>query len=301
MSNNTSPNNNHPARKLSPLRKRMIDDMTVRNLSAQTQASYVQYVSQLARYCQTSPEKLGVEDIRTFLLYLANEKGLSPSARNVATHALRFFFLVTLRRSWTIESIPSVKGESRLPVILSQEEVQRLIDAAPTFTAQVILSTMYATGIRVSEAVHLRVGDIDSKRMVIRIVQGKGNKDRLVPLSAKLLELLRTYWRRVRPRDYLFPGRRFDQPLGAAKVVDACAHARIHAGLTKAAHPHCLRHAFATHLLEAGTDLRKIQLLLGHRSLATTARYLRVATSSVCSVTSPLDTLPSTKLSASQR
>jgi site-specific recombinase XerD len=160
---------------------------------------------------------------------------------------------------------------------------------------------MYATGMRVSEAVHLRVGDIDSKRMVIRIVQGKGNKDRLVPLSAKLLELLRTYWRRVRPRDYLFPGRRFDQPLGPAKVVDACSHARIHAGLSKAAHPHCLRHAFATHLLEAGTDLRTIQLLLGHRSLATTARYLRVATSSVCSVTSPLDTLPSTQLSNSQR
>jgi site-specific recombinase XerD len=301
MSNNISPGKNPAARKLSPLRQRMLDDMTVRNLSAQTQASYVQYVSQLARYFHTSPEKLGVEDIRTFLLYLANEKGLSPSARNVATHALRFFFLVTLRRPWTIESIPSVKGESRLPVILSQEEVQRLIEAAPTFTAHVILSTIYATGMRVSEAVHLRIGDIDSKRMVIRIVQGKGNKDRLVPLSVKLLELLRAYWRRVRPRDFLFPGRRFDQALGAAKVGDACAHARIHAGLTKAAHPHCLRHAFATHLLEAGTDLRTIQLLLGHRSLATTARYLRVATSTVCSVTSPLDTLPSTKPSDFQR
>lgn len=300
MSNNIPPNKNPAARKLSPLRQRMLDDMTVRNLSAQTQASYVQYVSQLARYFHTSPEKLGVEDIRTFLLYLANEKGLSPSARNVATHALRFFFLVTLRRPWTIESIPSVKGESRLPVILSQDEVQRLIDAAPTFSAHVILSTIYATGMRVSEAVHLRIGDIDSKRMVIRIVQGKGNKDRLVPLSVKLLELLRTYWRRVRPRDFLFPGRRFDLALGAAKVVDACAHARIHAGLTKAAHPHCLRHSFATHLLEAGTDLRTIQLLLGHRSLATTARYLRVATSSVCSVTSPLDTLPSTKSPDSQ-
>src|SRR5215472_11880136 len=301
MSNNTSSENNHAARKLSPLRKRMIDDMTVRNLSAQTQASYVQYVSQLARYFQRSPEKLAVEDVRRFLLYLAKEKGLSPSARNVATHALRFFFLVTLQRPWAIESIPSAKGESRLPVVLSQDEVQRLIDAAPTFTAHVILSTIYATGVRVSEAVHLRVGDIDSKRMMIRIVQGKGHKDRYVPLSAKLLELLRAYWRRVRPRDFLFPGRRFDQALGAAKVVDACAHARLHAGLTKAAHPHCLRHSFATHLLEAGMDLRTIQLLLGHRSLSTTARYLRVATSTVCSVTSPLDTLPPAKPSDSQR
>lgn len=170
MNNNISPKN-PAARKLSPLRQRMLDDMTVRNLSAQPQVSYVQYVSQLARYFHSSPEKLGVEDIRTFLLYLANEKGLSPSARNVATHALRFFFLIALRRPWTIESIPSVKGESRLPVILSQEEVQRLIDAAPTFTAHVILSTIYATGMRVSEAVHLRIGDIDSKRVVIRIVQ----------------------------------------------------------------------------------------------------------------------------------
>src|SRR5215467_8996790 len=299
MSNSISPSNN-PARNLSPLRQRMIEDMTVRNLSAQTQASYVQYVSQLSRHFHKSPDKLDLEDIRTFLLYLANEKGLSVSARNVATHALRFFFLVTLQRPWTIEAIPSPKKETRLPVILSQEEVQRLIDAAPNFTTHVILSAIYATGMRVSEAVHLRITDIDSQRMVIRIVQGKGNKDRLVPLSAKLLELLRTYWRRVHPRDFLFPSRRFDQPLGAAKVVDACAHARLHAGLTKAAHPHCLRHSFATHLLEAGTDLRTIQLLLGHRSLATTARYLRVATSSVCSVTSPLDTLPSTKPSNSQ-
>jgi integrase/recombinase XerD len=179
MSKTISPNNNHAARKVSPLRQRMIDDMTVRNLSAQTQASYVQYVSQLARYFDRSPEKISVEDIRTFLLYLANEKGLSPSARNVATHALRFFFRVTLRRPWTIETIPSAKGESRLPVILSQDEVQRLIDAAPTFTAHVILSTIYATGIRVSEAVHLRIGDVDSQRMMIRIVQGKGHKDRL--------------------------------------------------------------------------------------------------------------------------
>jgi integrase/recombinase XerD len=300
MNNPATPPNN-PARRLSPLRQRMIEDMTVRNLSAQTQASYVQYVSQLARHFRKSPEKLGPEEIRTFLLYLTNEKGLSASARNVATHALRFFFLVTLRLPWTIEAIPSAKGENRLPVILSREEVQRLIDAAPTFTTHVILSAIYATGMRVSEAVHLRVADIDSQRMMIRIVQGKGHKDRFVPLSAKLLELLRSYWRRVRPRDWLFPGRRFDQPLGAAKVVEACAHARLHAGLSKAAHPHCLRHAFATHLLEAGTDVRTIQLLLGHRSLSTTARYLRVATSTVCSITSPLDTLPSAQDPSSPR
>jgi integrase/recombinase XerD len=182
----------------------MIDDRTVRNLSAQTQASYVQYVSQLARYFDRSPEKTSVEDIRTFLLYLANEKGLSPSARNVATHALRFFFLVTLRRyasTFLDHRKHSVSQRRKQTSCHPQPGGSPTIDrCCPTFTAQVILSTMYATGIRVSEAVHLRVGDIDSKRMVIRIVQGKGNKDRSVRLSAKLLELLRTYWRRVRPR-----------------------------------------------------------------------------------------------------
>ena len=188
--------------------------------------------------------------------------------------------------------IPAPKPETRLPVILSPEEVLRLLEAAPSFPHHVIFSTMYGTGMRVSEAVHLRAADIDSQRMVIRIEQGKGRKDRYVQLSPKLLELLRRYWRKVRPPEWLFPGQVPNQPLSRDAVGSAVAQASRRAGLKKRPSPHSLRHAYAVHLLEAGTDLRKIQLLLGHRSLSTTARYLHLATSTVCATISPLDLLP---------
>src|SRR5262249_5550447 len=178
------------------------------------------------------------------------------------------------------------------PVILSPEEVLRLLEAAPSFSHHVIFSTMYGAGARVSEALHLRAPDIDSQRMMIRIEQGKGHKDRYVQLSPKLLELLRAYWRKVRPGEWLFPGQVPNQPLSREAVGQAVTHASERAGLTKATNPHSLRHAYAVHLLEAGTDLRKIQLLLGHRSLSTTARYLLLATSTVCATASPLDLLP---------
>jgi integrase/recombinase XerD len=177
-------------------------------------------------------------------------------------------------------------------VILSPAEVLRFLEAAPSFSHRVIFSTMYGTGMRVSEVVHLRMRHIDSQRMTIRIEQSKGNRDRDVPLSPKLLELLRTYWRRIRPQEWLFPGQNPERPLGRAAVGQAVTLAARRAGLTKKPSPHCLRHAFAVHLLERGTDLRKIQLLLGHRSLATTARYLYLTTATVCAVTSPLDLLP---------
>jgi site-specific recombinase XerD len=179
-----------------------------------------------------------------------------------------------------------------LPVILSPEEVLRLLQAAPSFSHHVIFSTMYGTGMRVSETVHLRAADIDSQRMMIRVEQGKGHKDRYVQLSPKLLELLRCYWRKVRPGEWMFPGQIPYQPLTRDAVGDAVVHAGHRAGLTKRTTPHSLRHAYAVHLLEAGTDLRRIQLLLGHRSLSTTARYLRLATTTVCATTSPLDLLP---------
>ena len=206
--------------------------------------------------------------------------------------ALRFLYKVTLKRDWPFELIPAPKSETRLPVILSPEEVLRLLQAAPSFSHHVIFSTMYGTGVRVSEAVHLHAADIDSQRMMIRIEQGKGRKDRYVQLSPKLLELLRSYWRQVRPRDWLFPGQPSSEPLSRDAVGQAVTHASERAGLKKRPSPHSLRHAYAVHLLEAGTDLRKIQLLLGHRSLSTTARYLRLATSTVCATTSPLDLLP---------
>jgi site-specific recombinase XerD len=245
----------------------MIDDMTVRNFAPNTQVSYLHQVNLFARHFDKSPERLGPEEIRTYQIYLAKERHAAVGTRSVAVSALRFLYKVTLKRDWPFELIPAPKSETRLPVILG-------------------------TGVRVSEAVHLRAADIDSQRMMIRIEQGKGRKDRYVQLSPKLLELLRSYWRRVRPREWLFPGQPSSEPLSRDAVGQAVIHASERAGLKKRPSPHSLRHAYAVHLLEAGTDLRKIQLLLGHRSLSTTARYLRLATSTVCATTSPLDLLP---------
>jgi integrase/recombinase XerD len=280
------------ARKISPLRQRMIDDMTVRNLAPNTMLNYLKQVSYFAQHFGKSPERLGPEQIRSYQIYLAKEKRASASTRTVAVSALRFLYRVTLRQNWAVEMIPAPKKEYRLPVILSPEEVLQLLQAAPSFSHRVIFSTMYGTGVRVSEALHLRVPDIDSQRMMIRIEQGKGHKDRYVQLSPKLLELLRTYWRTVQPQEWLFPGQVPHQPLGREAVGQAMTLASQRAGLRKDPSPHSLRHAYAVHLLEAGTDLRKIQLLLGHRSLATTARYLCLARDTVCATTSPLDLLP---------
>ena len=293
MSNTTSVDNPIPAaRKISPLRQRMIDDMTVRNFAPNTMLGYLKQVSYFARHFGRSPEHLGPEEIRSYQIYLAKERKVAVSSRTVAVSALRFLYAVTLKQDRVIEMIPTPKAEHRLPVILSPEEVLRLLEAAPSFSYHVIFSTMYGTGMRVSEALHLRASNIDSQRMMIRIEQSKGHQDRYVPLSPKLLELLRTYWRKVRPQEWLFPGQDPNQPLSREAVGQAITHASQRAGLTKDTSPHSLRHAYAVHLLEAGTDLRKIQLLLGHRSLSTTARYLHLATTTVCATTSPLDLLP---------
>jgi integrase/recombinase XerD len=293
MSNTTSFGYRIPtARKISPLRQRMIDDMTVRNFAPNTQESYLHQVDLFIRYFDKPPDRLGPEEIRSYQIYLAKERRAAVGTRSVAVSALRFLYRVTLQRDWSFDVIPAPKPETHLPVILSPEEVLQLLKAAPSFPHHVIFSTMYGTGMRVSEAVHLRAGDIDSQRMVIRIEQGKGRKDRYVQLSPKLLELLRTYWRKVRPLEWLFPGEVPHQPLSRDAVGQAVARASQRAGLKKRPSPHSLRHAYAVHLLEAGTDLRKIQLLLGHRSLSTTARYLHLATTTVCATTSPLDLLP---------
>jgi site-specific recombinase XerD len=280
------------ARKVTPLRQRMIDDMTVRNFAPNTMLCYLKQVSYFAQHFGRSPDRLGPEEIRSYQIYLAKERRVGISSRTVAVSALRFLYHVTLKQDRVIEIIPFPKQEHRLPVILSPEEVLRLLEAAPSFSHHVIFSTMYGTGVRVSEALHLRVPDLDSQRMMIRIEQGKGHRDRYVPLSPKLLELLRTYWRKLRPRPWLFPGQLPDQPLSREAVGRAVTRASQRAGLTKDTSPHSFRHAYAVHLLEAGTDLRTIQLLLGHRSLSTTARYLCLTTRTVCATTSPLDLLP---------
>jgi site-specific recombinase XerD len=210
----------------------------------------------------------------------------------VATAALRFLYIVTLKRDWSIDEIPMSKVPLKLPQVLSADEIIRLLESIRSIKHRTVLMVAYAAGLRISEATHLRVRDIDSQRMVLRVEQGKGNTDRYVMLSPRLLEFLRTYWRIGRPQYWLFPGSPPDKPIDPNTVRQACHAARRRAGITKPVTPHTLRHAFATHLLESGTDVRTIQLLLGHRSLATTSRYLKVATSTVCATASPFDRLP---------
>jgi len=271
----------------------MTEDMQVRNLSPHTQASYVQQVSLFARYFGKSPEVLGTEEIRAYQVYLTNEKRLATSSILIAVSALRFLYKVTLHKDWTLEDIiPAPKKPQKLPIVLSPEEVLHFLDCVASLKHRTILTTCYAAGLRISEAIRLQPAHIDSQRMVIRVEQGKGQKDRYVMLSPKLLETLRNWWRAVKPKLWLFPG---DIPGGhihRGAVELACQKARRGCGIAKPITPHSMRHAFACHLLESGTDVRTIQLLMGHRSLATTARYLRIATTKVCSTTSPLDLLP---------
>ena len=278
---------------MTALRQRMTEDMQVRNLSPHTQTCYVQQVSLFARHFNKSPEELGPEEIRAYQVYLTNEKKLAPGSILIAVAALRFLYKVSLRREWLFdEVIPAPKKPQKLPVVLSPEEVLHFLECVGSTKHRTILTTCYAAGLRISEAVRLRPNHIDSQRMVIRVEQGKGQKDRYVMLSPKLLETLRTYWRSVRPKGWLFEGDVAGQPITRSAVERTCQKARRLSGIGKPISPHSMRHAFAVHLLESGTDVRTIQLLLGHRSLATTARYLRIATSKVCSTSSPLDLLP---------
>ena len=275
------------------LRQRMTEDMQVRNLSRQTQASYVLQVSQFARYFNKSPAVLGPEEIRSYQVYLTNQKKLEASSIKVAVAALRFLYRVTLKRPWDFgEIVPSPKAPRTLPIILSPDEVAQFLGCIPNIKHRTILTACYAAGLRITEAVHLKPAAIDRQRMVIRIEEGKGRKDRYVMLSPKLLEVLSEYWWAVRPKVWLFPGDIPGQPITRHSVEKVCQAAHQRSGLSKPVTPHSLRHAFAVHLLESGADLRTIQLLLGHSSLNTTARYLRIATSKVCATTSPLDLLP---------
>jgi integrase/recombinase XerD len=278
---------------MTSLRQRMIEDMQVRNLSVHTQDSYVQQVSRFARHFNKSPELLGPEQIRAYQVHLTNEKKLATGSILIAISALRFLYKVTLKKSWSLEEvIPAPKKPQKLPVVLSPEEVIQFLDCVTSRKHRVILTTCYAAGLRISEAVALTPPAIDSKRMVLRVEQGKGQKDRYVMLSPKLLEILRVWWRAERPEHWLFPGDRPGWHITRSAVEQECQKAHRICKISKPITPHSMRHAFAVHLLEQGTNVRTIQLLLGHRSLATTAKYLRIATSKVCSTSSPLDLLP---------
>ena len=261
-----------PRPRVSPLRRRMIEDMTVRNLSPATQRSYLHAVAKFSRYFSRSPDRLDIEDVRAFQVFLVSQK-ISWPALNQTVCALRFFYGVTLNRPEIPERIAYAREPRKLPVILSADEVVRFLEAVPSLKTRTALTTAYAAGLRASEAVSLKVADIDSSRMLIQVRHGKGAKDRTVMLSPQLLAILRTYWRLARPREWLFPGRDESKPIDVQVLHAACRSATKAAGLAKRVTVHTLRHSFATHLLESGVDIRIIQVLLGHNSLSTTARY----------------------------
>jgi site-specific recombinase XerD len=275
---------------ISPLRRRMIEDMTVRNFTADTQRDYIRAVKKLAAFLGRSPDTATREDLRRFQLDLT-ENGVRPPTINGTVTALRFFFNVTLDRGDVTKPLTFVAEPRKIPVVLDPEEVARFLEAAPGPRSKAAFGAAYGAGLRVSEVASLKVTDIDSRRMMIRVEQGKGRKDRYAMLSPLLLALLRDWYRIARPRLWLFPGRDPLQPLTTRQLNRACHAAARMAEITKRVTPHTLRHSFATHLLEQNIDIRVIQVLLGHAKLDTTALYTRVATNTIRAVMSPLDRL----------
>ena len=300
---------------MTPLKQRFIEDMLLRGLAPTTQRSYLHYVSEFAKYFNMSPEKLDLEAIRQYQMHLLSEKKMSPQSVNSFTSAVQFLYLVTLEVPWGKQCFPRVRIGSSLPVVLSPEETETFFGNVPSLKYRAVLMLCYGAGLRISEAVAVKVSDIDSKRMLIRIEEGKGGKDRYVMLSTRLREVLRSYWRAARPKDWMFPSWRENKHLSVGAVSQACMDASKQCGLTKRITTHTLRHSFATHLLENGTDTRwpqaqtkadlipgqvrvyhcasGRQVLLGHSRIDTTARYVRVAAHVIAATTSPLDQLGS--------
>jgi site-specific recombinase XerD len=279
-----------PDKPISPLRQRMIEDMTARRFKEKVQKDYVRHVRTFAAFLGRSPDTATSEDLRRFQLHLARQQ-IGAASINAAIAALRFFFTVTLERPDLVRPLRIVNEPRKAPVVLSQEEVARLLEAAPGVKYKAALSVAYGAGLRVSEVVALKVSDIDSERMTLRVEQGKGQRDRYVMLSPQLLELLRDWWRAARPPVWLFPGQNPINPMTARQLNRAVTAAKDLAGISKRVSPHTLRHSFATHLLEQNVDIRVIQVLLGHAKLETTALYTRVAISTIRDIKSPLERL----------
>jgi len=273
---------------VSPLRRRMIEDMTIRRLAPKTQQDYIRIIKEFAAFLGRSPDTASFEDVRRFQLHLA-QSGAHPPILNRAVTALRFFFRITLKQPAIIEHTQVVREPRKLPVVLSPEEVARLLNASPGLKYKAALSVAYGAGLRASEVISLKVCDIDSQRMIIRVEQGKGGKDRNVMLSPHLLTLLRAWWQAARPKGWLFPGRNPVQPMTTRQLNRACHAAAQAAGIERNVSLHTLRHSFATHLLEQNIDVRVIQVLLGHAKIESTALYTRVATKTIQQVMSPLE------------
>jgi site-specific recombinase XerD len=278
----------------------MLEDMQLRNLCPETQRNYIHHIAGLARFYQTSPEHLSLEEIREYQLYLTNERSLSPQSVNQFVSAAKFLYLVTLETPWPDDPLPRARVPHRLPVVLSQPEISEFFHHVCTIRYRAALMTAYGAGLRVSEVVALHIGDIDSQRRLIRVQQGKGKKDRYAMLSPRLLEVLRCWFRsqhpagkshKTSPEDWLFPGWRQGRHMNTESLQTVCREAARAAGLSKRVTVHTLRHSFSTHLVENGTDIRILQVLLGHSRIDTTARYVQVSAQLVATTASPLDNL----------
>lgn len=279
-------------KRLTPITKRMAEDMLLRNMSIRTIDSYTYHVDRFAKHFGKQPEDLGPEEIREFQLWMIQVNKSSWSQFNQAVCGLRFLYSITLSRPWVVQSVPYGKRPKSLPTVLGQEEVNRLIGCVDHLKHRAVLLTLYSAGLRLTEATNLKAQNIDSQRMQIKIVKGKGNRDRFVPLSPRLLQVLREYWIAAKPTDFLFPGKTPNVPLHGATIQICCKMAAAKAHINKHVTPHTLRHSFATGLLEAGVDLMAISKLLGHSSFTTTMIYLHCRRQHLDSIPSPLDWLP---------
>jgi integrase/recombinase XerD len=275
---------------VTPLRQRFIQDLQLRNRSPRTVETYVLHLKDFARYFRQPPDQLGEEHVHRYLLYLLHEKKASWATYNQAVSALRFFYTVTCPKEGVVKRLPYGKRPKRVPVVRTREEVAAFLAAVANRVVRMLLRTIYAAGLRLGESLRLTAEGINSKRMLLRVF-GKGQKERLVPLSPVLLEELRAYWREVRPKRWLFPGKGGDKPLSHTAVQRICQQTCRRAGLPRIT-PHMLRHCYATHLLEAGVDLRLIQFVLGHHRISTTAIYTHATLVALRQVVSPLDQLP---------
>lgn len=286
------------------LRKMMLEELERRNYSKGTIRNYLRFVERFAQHFGKSPDTLGPEHLRSYQAYLFKERKLCPGSVEHHVTALRFFFVRVLHRHEFRQFLPYPKVRRKLPNILSREEVARLIEASSSLFQRTLLMVLYGTGMRRAEVARLKIADIDSQRMIVHVVDGKGHKDRDLPLSPALLEALRAYWRWLKPRTYLFPSRLHrdcEQPISDKVIWLACTNAAKKAGIRKRSNPHLIRHSWATHLLEAGTDLRTIQLLLGHEDLEVTARYLHLSAQHLQKVTNPIEGLKLSSVDQSSR
>jgi site-specific recombinase XerD len=274
---------------MTPLKQRFIEDMQMRGLAPTTQRSYIHYVTEYAKFYNTSPDKLDLEAIRQYEMHMLEERKLSPQSINTFISSMQFLYTVTLEMPWGKECFPRLRVGSKLPVVLSPEEVEEFFSYVPSLKYRAALMLCYGAGLRISEAVAIKVTDIDSPRGLIRVEQGKGRKDRYVMLSERLVKVLRCYWRASRSPDWMFPSWSGKKHLSAGSLSQACRDAAQACGIRKRITAHTLRHSFATHLLENGTDTRVIQALLGHSRIETTARYVRVSSHVVAATVSPLD------------